>query len=316
MDVGSRGALQQINSMLKNEEIKSVEGLWVTHYHFDHTDGIPAFQGQFDCSCYTDRRLAEVLVNPTAWRLPCLSPEPIQVHRPMEDGASWTWHEFKMTSYYYPGQTLYHSALLVERDRLRMLFVGDSHTMSGIDDYCAYNRNWLGRGVGFQYCISLIEKLRPTHIFNCHVQDAFTFTPDEIRFMRQNLDQRESLFGQLVPWDHANYATDASWVRCSPYTQKARPGETVRVEVIVANHSTQPHDASCRAVLPASLGDQDIGWSTKEAPPKEESRLEFSFQVPVDATPARYVVPVDIRHGHWHLPQFTEAIVDVPDEEP
>ena len=111
---------------------------------------------------------------PTTYYLSA-APEPIRVHKPMEDGQSWQWREFKMTSYFYPGQTRYHDALFVENGDVRMLFVGDSHTMSGIDDYCAYNRNWLGRDVGFQYCLSLIEKLQPTHMFNCHVADAFFF---------------------------------------------------------------------------------------------------------------------------------------------
>ena len=215
----------RIGKLLEDREIRSVEGLWVTHYHFDHTDGILEFQRRFDCPCTTDRRLADVLTNPAAWRLPCLAPEPIRVDRPLEDAQSWLWHEFRMTSYYYPGQTLYHAALLVEADGLRMFFVGDSHTMSGIDDYCADNRNWLGRGVGFQYCLALLEKLQPTHIFNCHVNEAFTFTADELRWMRDNLAEREQLFGQLVPWEHANFGLDPSWVRSHPYAQTSVGGQ-------------------------------------------------------------------------------------------
>lgn len=311
MDAGSPGTVEEINRRLKRGEINSVEGLWVTHYHFDHTDGIPKFQQEFDCPCITDRRLAKVLTNPRAWRLPCLAPEPIRVHRPMEDGQSWQWHEFKLTSYFYPGQTLYHAGLLVEGSGLRMFFVGDSHTMSGIDDYCTYNRNPLGRGVGFQYCISLIEKLRPTHVFNCHVDDAFTFTPGEIRFMRKNLDQRERLFGELVPWDHANYALDPSWVRCHPYTQKAKPGDEVRLQVVITNHSTKPHAAACRAVLPTAFGAEGTRWVKAKVAAKAEGHLPVAFRAPPAARPGRHVVPVDVKYGPWHLPQFAEAIIDL-----
>jgi hypothetical protein len=243
--------------------------------------------------------------------LPCLSPEPIRVHRPMQDGQSWRWREFKLTSYFYPGQTLYHAALLVERDDLRMLFVGDSHTMSGIDDYCAYNRNWLGRDVGFQYCVSLIERLQPTHIFNCHVKDAFTFTNDEIRFMRKNLDAREELFGQLVPWDHANYGMDASWVRCFPYAQSAQAGDTVELDVVITNHSADPVKVACRSALPQPLGGETTSWTEADAPQKSEKALSVSVTLPDDAPPGRYVVPFDVRHGAWDLPQFAEAIIDI-----
>ncbi len=311
MDVGSPNIVDQVKRKLKHGDIKSVEGLWVTHYHYDHTDGIPEFQQAFDCPCFTDRRLAEVLTDPPAWRLPCLAPEPIRVDRPMDDGQSWQWREFKMTSYFFPGQTLYHDALLVENGNLRMFFVGDSHTAAGIDDYCAYNRNFLGRGVGFQYCISQIEKLRPTHIFNCHVKDAFTFTPKEIRFMRENLDRREELFGRLVGWDHANYGLDASWVRCAPYTQKAAPGGKLPLEVVITNHSAKPQVAACRAVLPKALGGQQTAWVKAEVPAKAEGRLALAFGVPPGVQPGRYVVPIDVKHGPWHLPQFAEAIVNV-----
>ena len=81
--------------------------------------------------------MAEVIADPLAWRLPCISPSVARVDRATQDGESWTWHEFKLTAYHFPGQTLYHAGLLVEGQGLRMLFVGDSFTMAGIDDYCA-----------------------------------------------------------------------------------------------------------------------------------------------------------------------------------
>jgi hypothetical protein len=229
----------------------------------------------------------------------------------MDDGQSWSWHEFKLTSFFYPGQTLYHAALLAEHRDLRMLFVGDSHTMAGIDDYCAQNRNWLGREVGFQYCLSLVERLMPTHIFNCHVNEAFTFTRDELQFMRANLDRREQLLGQLVPWDHANYGTDATWVRTEPYTQRAKPGGIVAVDVVLMNHSRQAHPAAARAVLPRILGGQSTPWSDAQVMAKAEGRLRVACRLSEHASPGRYVVPLDVKFGPWDLPQWTEAIVDV-----
>ena len=246
MDVGSPDVVENLKRMLADGEIQRIEGLWVTHYHFDHTDGIVAFQQAFDCPCYADRQLADVLTRPAAWRLPCLAPEVIRVDRPMRDGQSWQWHEFAMTSHFFPGQTQYHGGLLAESNEVRMFFVGDSHTMAGIDDYCAHNRNSLGRGLGFEYCLTLIERLEPTHMFNCHVDDAFTFQADEIQFMRKQLDQREQMFGQLVPWDHANFGLDPSWVRADPYRQSAAPGDTVQVSIVITNHSLRPATYACR----------------------------------------------------------------------
>lgn len=311
MDAGSPAIVDRLKAMLSSGEIKAIEGLWVTHYHFDHTDGIPKFQQEFDCPCFAQQRLAEVLVRPAGWRLPCLAPEAIRVDRPLEDGYSWQWHEYKLTAFDYPGQTLYHDALLVESEGLRMLFVGDSHTPSGIDDYCAQNRNFLGREVGFQYCLSLIEKLKPTHIFNCHVDVAFTFTSEEIEFMRQNLDRRERLFGELVAWDHANYALDASWVRCDPYVQKTSPGKPPGVEVVVTNHSAEPRRVRMRAAVPAALGGKPSEWAEINVPAKSEGRTAIRLPAVPESATGRHVVPIDVHYGERMLPQFAEAIIDV-----
>jgi len=311
MDVGSPAIVKRIKQMLDAGEIKSVEGLWVTHYHFDHTAGIRAFQKQFDCPCYMERRLADVLTRPHAWRLPCLEPNPIRVDRPLEDGHAWQWREFKLTAYFYPGQTLYHDALLVEHGELRMLFIGDSHTMAGIDDYCTYNRNWLGPGVGFQYCLDLIERLKPTHMFNCHVKDAFNFTADEIKFMRRKLTERERLFGELLAWDHPNYGTDPSWVRCDPYMQAGSAGRPVELDVVVTNHSSVAQAASCRAVPPKRLGSRPTDWAKATVPAKKEARLKLVVPVPPEARPGRYVIAIDVNYADRVLPQFSECILDV-----
>ncbi len=309
MDCGSPRVVKWLEGLLEKGEINKVEGLWVTHYHDDHVNAIPEFQKTFDCPCYTDRHVAQVIGNPMAWRLPCISPSVARVDRPTRDGQSWQWHEFKMTAYFYPGQTLYHAALLVEGQGVRMFFVGDSHTMGGIDDYCSINRNWLGRGVGFDYCIALIEKLQPTHIFNCHVADAFTFTPEECRFMRANLAEREKLFGQIVPWDHANYGMDEPWVRCFPYEQQAAPGGKVTFDLVVTNHSADSRKATCRAVLPRAWGGNSTGWTGVEIPAKTDGRAKLAFDVPANAKAGRYVIPVDLKYDEWNLPQFTEAVV-------
>jgi glyoxylase-like metal-dependent hydrolase (beta-lactamase superfamily II) len=321
MDCGSPRVVDWLKTQLADGAIDRIDALWVTHYHADHTAGIPAFQQQFDVPCICDRRLADVLTQPEAWRLPCLDPRPMTIHRQTEDGESWPWHEFKLTAWFFPGQTFYHDALLVERGELRMLFVGDSFTPAGIDDYCAYNRNLLGEGIGSDYCLKLIDRLRPTHIFNCHVPVAWDFPPEVIARMRRTLAEREQMFTDLVAWDHANFGTDGHWARAMPYQQTVSPGGTAEFELVVTNHSPAARDVSARAVPPTSLAGGSGPWIHAAADARGDAAIGLAVPIPADTKPGRYVVPIDIalgpidsgshRTARRELPRLAEAIVDV-----
>ncbi len=311
LDAGHERRIDDLKKLIESEGLSGVEGLWITHYHNDHTAAIPQFLEAFGCPCYADEHVAEVISNPMAWRIPCISPSVAKIDKSLKHGESWKWHEFTLTSYFLPGQTLYHGGLLVEGQGLRLLFVGDSFTPAGIDDYCALNRNWLGAGVGFNACLDLMEQLKPTHLFNCHVDVAFNFTAEQYQAMRDNLAEREKLFGDLFPWDHANYGMDESWIRTFPYEQEVQPCDAVRLEVVVTNHSPDARQAAARVLLPSSWQQPPTDWQTVPAPAKQETPIVLRIQVPANVKPGRYVLPVDIRYAAWLLPQFSEAIVVV-----
>ena len=309
MDCGSPSILKQIQRLKTDGEISDVTEFWVTHYHDDHVDTIPEFQEIFPCKTLTDAVVAEVIENPRGFRIPCISPSVVRIDRRTHDGDSWMWNEFKMTAYHFPGQTYYHGGLLVEGRGVRLFFAGDSFTMAGIDDYCSGNRNLLGSDVGYDRCLALIAELKPTHIFNCHVNCAFDFTPEEIRWMRANLAKRERQYTALFPWDAANYGVDEFWVRCYPYEQDVVPGETANLRVDFTNHSEQAQKASCRPILPESWR---VTVPEREAmiPPKSDGHITFSIPIPDlnNGVPKRIVIPVDVTYNDQSLGQFREAI--------
>ncbi|MHB1459432.1 MAG: MBL fold metallo-hydrolase, partial [Armatimonadota bacterium] len=187
MDCYNDEVIRQLQDWLSEGVITSVEGLWVTHYHDDHVEAIPEFQKAFDCELIADGSVADVISNPIAWQLPCLSPRMSRVDRRTEDGETWNWHEFRMTAYHFPGQSLHHGGLLVEGHGSRMFFAGDSFAPGGLDDYCAYNRNLLGKDIGYDHCLNLLQELKPDSIFNAHIDKPFSFTDAEYEFMKQSL---------------------------------------------------------------------------------------------------------------------------------
>jgi glyoxylase-like metal-dependent hydrolase (beta-lactamase superfamily II) len=320
MDCGTPAVIQALQTWQASGDITQVTACWVTHYHDDHVDAMPDFQAAYPCPTLADRTVAAVIEQPRAWRIPCISPANVRIDQRTDDGASWTWNEFRLTAYHFPGQTYYHGGLLVEGRGLRLFFSGDSFTPAGIDDYCAGNRNLLGAGVGYDRCLALIEQLQPTHIFNCHVALAFDFSADEIRWMRRNLAEREAAFGALVAWDHPNYGLDEHWLRCFPYEQDVVAGQTVPLRVAATNHSPVAKTLRCRPMLP-SRWEQEVAERELLIPPKQDGWIDFTITIPYDVTVApplglpdappeaqRIVIAVEVVYGGQLLGQFREAV--------
>ena len=319
MDCGSPNVITQVQQLQADNEMSEVTQFWVTHYHDDHVNAIPEFQETFPCETITDAVVAQVITNPLGFRLPCISPAVTRVDRVTQEGDSWQWNEFTMTAYHFPGQTYYHGGLLVEGRGVRMFFSGDSFTMAGIDDYCSGNRNLLGEDVGYQKCLRLIQQLKPTHIFNCHVDPAFDFSDAEIQCMLDTLAEREKCYTDLFPWDHANYGMDEHWVRCYPYEQEVGLGETAQLRVEITNHSHEPRTAIARPILPDSW-DIEISAAETTIPPRTDGHIDFSIPIPLHSsrhapscrhtseTLERIVIPIDITYNARPLGQFREAI--------
>lgn len=308
MDCGTPRVISELQRMIAEGEINAVEGLWITHIHDDHVDTIPEFQKIFYCPLFADPAVADVIADPRSWRIPCISPNAARVDRRTGDGESWQWREFTMTAYNFPGQTLYHDGLLVESaNGPRMFFVGDSFALAGMDDYCANNRNFLGAGVGFDYCIALLQKLQLDLLFNPHVEGGFSFTDDEYQRMRDNLATREASYSELFPWPHPNFATDDFWARCHPYEQDVNPGEIASLNIVITNHASTPQTMTVQAKPRAGWANNEL--ATAIIQPKSEAAIPITIQVPKDLQAGRYAVAVDVTMGERVLPEFTETVL-------
>src|SRR5262249_13409447 len=157
VDCGSTHILDELKKLHEAGTLNSLDYVFISHYHDDHTDQVPAAIDTFGSTVLAVRELWEILENPRAFALPCLTGNPIPVTGRLSSGARWRWKEFELSAYYFPGQTLYHQALLVSKDGGEsILFVGDSFTPTGIDDYCLQNRNFLHPDTGFFQCLSFL----------------------------------------------------------------------------------------------------------------------------------------------------------------
>ncbi len=311
LDCGDRRVIEHLRGWQRDGVIDAIEALWISHYHDDHVDAVPDFLAAFPgCPVLADERLADVLGRPQAYRLPCQSPHAVAVTRRLGDGETWRWREFTLTARFFPGQTLYHGALLAEGRGHRLFFIGDAFTPTGLDDYCAYNRNLLREDGGYARCLRVVREHNPVLMFNCHVEVGFRFGEAQLDFLERNLAERRGLFGRLLPWPAADFGLDSEWVRAEPYQQAARAGGVARVAVVVENHAQAAMAFACCVETPEGWGLSGGGDAVTIAA-RGVAEIGFEVAVPAGAAPGRYVLPVWVRMGDRDLGPVTEALVDV-----
>lgn len=322
VDCGHDSVLNKLDEWRNDGTLKSLEGCWVTHYHDDHVDSLHRLATR-GCPITTDARMAEILEHPDRFYLPCIAPTPIPVAHKTADGESWQWREFKLTAFHFPGQTLYHGGLLVEGRGAKVFFAGDSGAPTGLDDYCAGNRTFLGPGRGSRRCLDIWRTVRPDFIFNQHQDKPFRFTDAELDRMDRVVAEREDLIKAMIPWEEADFAVDESWVRAYPYEQECVPGATVTIQVHVTNHARTPASLAARPVLPAGWEWlRESGTASREAPPRTDgwvapgatqpdAVLSLVIRVPSDAAPGLYAVPLSLTYRDRELDAFRHARVRI-----
>jgi glyoxylase-like metal-dependent hydrolase (beta-lactamase superfamily II) len=309
VDCGNHRVVQEVERLKREGTIKRLDGIYITHYHDDHTDMAQAMADEFHCPVYFCREMRDILEHPEAYRMPCLTPNAIHSGRPMENGVTERWNEFRFSYSYFPGQTLYHGGLVVTKDHGETIFfVGDSFTPTGMDDYCLLNRNFLAPEPGFLDCMRKIRRMTGGYLLiNQHVPPAFRYSPAQLDFMIDTFQKRRAVMAALFPWDDPNYGLDEQWARFYPYTAKVASGGRLELQVILRNHSSEPREFRVTPHVPS-------GWKTAPEPLRVSigPRQEGSVRIPITAgKPGLQIVTADVGFGPWDRREWTEAMITV-----
>ena len=310
VDAGNPKLREALSRLRMQGRFDKLEGIYISHYHDDHTDHAEELAREFDCRVYASSELKDILENPSAYRMPCLTTSALSSVNVWPEGLRRRWHEIELESSYFPGQTLYHDALLATKGSESYYFVGDSFTPSGIDDYCLLNRDFNGDNLGFSYCLKKLRQLpQNTWLINQHVPPCFRFSRADLDFMEDALRRRRAALKVLFAWDDPNYGIDDLWARFYPYAMDARAGKATKVQFIIRNHSPRPQRYKVRLRLPR-------GWSGMPSSVQFAAPPEQEHPVSMTLTPARrasglYVITADVAFDRWDLREWTEALVTV-----
>ncbi len=304
VDCGYEKVYETVEKLRAEGRFQKLEGIYVTHYHDDHTDFVAEAAKRSGAPVYYSAALTDVLANPGSYKLPAMTRNAIAAGKAMGEGQKWKWHEFEMEFAFFPGQTLHHGVMLLSHSEnaMKIVFGGDSFTPSGMDDYCLLNRNLIGENEGYLYCLQYLRRLGAgVYLTNQHVDPMWTYTASQLDQMEQSLRRRQKLLADLFPYDSPNYGVDEQWVRFYPYGTEAKPGGTVDLEVRITNHSP------IQRVFSITVG----GKTTKSVvEPGKEGSVKVKVTAPrqdgVHVVTAGVTSGTDIR-----LDAFAEALIRV-----
>jgi glyoxylase-like metal-dependent hydrolase (beta-lactamase superfamily II) len=311
VDCGGTNIIDQLRKLRATGKLTSIDHVFVTHYHDDHTDALPALVTEFGAKVHACGSLVDVIERPGDYRLPCLTRNPTPVTARHRDSDTWKWKDYQLTILDHPGQTLHHNALLVEqKGGWSAFFAGDSFTPSGIDDYCLQNRNILHENQGFFRCLDQLKKLPENClILNQHVEPAFRFTSAQLTRMRETLLERIPLLAELLPFEDPNYGLDESWVVFRPYWSTVRRGETAQIALRIMNHSARSR--TFRSVVRGPQGFVVRGVEPVRIAAHTEGTLKMTVRAPGDCPAGAHVIVTDILRDEVELREWTEAVLEV-----
>ena len=310
LDCGSPNILKSIKDLMKTGIVQKIDGIFVTHYHDDHTNAVQQAAEELNCPVYSTPEYEDILENPEAYHMPAMTSNAIKDVTPLKDGHKMQWREFGLTFHFFPGQTIYHGALLVKKqDEKPVFFVGDAFAPSGIDDYCLLNRNLVHDDDGYNLCFKKVRNLAPNYwLINEHIPFVFTYSAKELDYLESRYKSRIETLASLFPWDDPNYGIDEQWAVFYPHGSKTKSGQQHELEVRITNHS--PVERTFRVTPRFTKG---VRLNGKVEPltlkSRENGAVKISITMPEKS--GNYVITADIDSNGMHFRRWVEALVTV-----
>jgi glyoxylase-like metal-dependent hydrolase (beta-lactamase superfamily II) len=172
----------------------------VSHYHYDHCDGIAALREQYGARAWLHPWIADLLARPDEAFRPWLHAYPITGNHLWPERGTWQWEEYEFQVAPWPGQTWWHCGFMASVDGRRVLFAGDSFTpasrWNGTGGFCAYNHSRFADG--FVPSAGLALQWRPDLLAAGH-GNYYAFSAGKFRKILRWARQAEQAVRDLCP---------------------------------------------------------------------------------------------------------------------
>jgi glyoxylase-like metal-dependent hydrolase (beta-lactamase superfamily II) len=288
MDPYAEQLPQRVEELRKDHGIGPVEAVMISHGHNDHYTGVFSLPKRDSYQVWTLDRTAAVIGNPRRFRAPFVDARPVKVDRPMKDGETVTWREYRLKFHHLPGQTTFAMGVEIEIDGKKCLFTGDN--FYNPDQYTG-SGGWSGmnRGLpsGYARSIQKVIDIKPDWVLAEH-GGAFTFNAEDFRRRLRWAEETVKAVDALSPSGNHIDDWDPHRIRVEPLWQEAIPGRTVRVQVVVGNPSKVERTYRLRFTRPDVAQARELSVTV---PPGMERREDVELTVNARLGKGRHVIP-------------------------
>ncbi len=139
----TEGDLPALRALLKDLGQPALTAATASHYHLDHTDGLPLLKREFGTRSWLHPWVAQPLSDFDPLTIPWLPRQAIRPDHLWPEDGRWTWHEYEFRVAPFPGQTWWHCGFMTTVAGQKVFFGGDNFQpnsrWNGTGGFCAFN---------------------------------------------------------------------------------------------------------------------------------------------------------------------------------
>ncbi|TFG02011.1 MAG: MBL fold metallo-hydrolase [Promethearchaeota archaeon] len=305
--------LPQFNEILKNNNVERIDFILPSHYHDDHTSGIPILQKEYDLKVHALENMVDILENPTHYRLGCLMDKSIKIDQILRDGEIFKWDDYEFQIFHFPGQTEYHMGLFGKIDGKTIFFTGDSIGERSFTDrdtnLNGLNFCQLGENVGYMKCADILLQCNPQYIAISHY-GIIKVNRDLLKKFKEYVSEYWPVIQDIVAQENPNFGLDPNWICFKPIRIITKPGSEFQTNLIVRNYLSKQALLEFELNLPENW----IAYPSKSSikiKPKTFEEIPISISIPTDVNPkGRTIITANIKWNNKNLGPFPDLMID------
>jgi glyoxylase-like metal-dependent hydrolase (beta-lactamase superfamily II) len=234
MDPWGKRSVDQIAKLKKDQQLGSLEVVMFSHAHYDHYDGVYDLPDRDKFQVWSLDRVAAPIAEPFLMRAPFLDSRPVKFDKTFKEGDTSKWREYSFKFHFFPGQSEFTMAVEAQIDGKKCLFTADNffhmRQYSGSGGWMGLNRSF---PLPYSESAQKVLDLSPDWILAEH-GGPYVFNAEDYRRRVKWGQVSAKAADAISPTGNHRRDWDPNRITFSPILFKAKPGETLKGNLIVS----------------------------------------------------------------------------------